>query len=55
VEYYQDQNLDITTPQEPVVLKPVKQHGISREEIDTLLKRQAEIFQGQIQDLQKNI
>jgi hypothetical protein len=55
LQYNQDKNLDITTPQEPVILKPVKQHGISRKEMDTLLKKQAEIFQTQIQELQKNI
>jgi hypothetical protein len=55
LQYNRDKNLDVVTPQEPVVLKPVKQHGISREEMDTLLKKQAEIFQTQIQDLQKNI
>jgi hypothetical protein len=55
LQYNQDKNLDVTTSQEPVILKPVKQHGISREEMDTLLKKQAEIFQTQIQELQKNI
>jgi hypothetical protein len=48
LQYNQDKNLDITTPQKPVILKPVKQHRISREEMDTLLKKQAEIFQTQI-------
>jgi hypothetical protein len=55
LQYNQDKNLDVTIPQEPVILKPVKQHGISREEMDTLLKKQAEIFQTQIQELQKKI
>jgi hypothetical protein len=44
LQYNRNKNLDVTTSQEPVILKPVKQHGISREEIDTLLKKQAEIF-----------
>jgi hypothetical protein len=55
LQYNQDKNLDVTTPQEPVILKPVKQHGISREKMDTLFKKQAEIFQTQIQELQKNM
>jgi hypothetical protein len=55
LQYNRNKNLDVTTPQEPVILKPVKQHGISRKEMDTLLKKQAEIFQMQIQELQKNI
>jgi hypothetical protein len=44
LQYNRDKNFDVTTPQEPVILKPVKQYGISREEMDTLLKKQAEIF-----------
>jgi hypothetical protein len=55
LQYNQDKNLDVTTPQEPVILKSVKQHRISHEEMNTLLKKQAGIFQMQIQELQKNM
>ncbi|RIA82365.1 hypothetical protein C1645_743840 [Glomus cerebriforme] len=34
----------VITSQEPVIMKPVTQHGISWEDMDHLLKSQAEIF-----------
>jgi len=40
--------------QEPVILKPVDQHGITQEEMDQMLKKQAETFQAQIWELQKS-
>ena len=54
-QYIDDLSRPVTTPQEPVILKPVTQHGISREDMDRLLNSQAETFQKQIRQLQHGL
>jgi hypothetical protein len=49
------QAVNLQTPQEPVILKPVTQHGITQEEMDQMLKKQADTFQAQIWELQKSL
>ena len=48
-----------TTPQEPVILKPITQHAVTREQMDQLLKAQAEhlttMFQTQNEALKKQV